>query len=203
MSQRKSGHARVPADLYQTPPWLIADALDRHFPLDGKHIWECAAGEGQMVRALKAAGAKSVLATDILQHSAKFAVTQHDFLKELVQGIPRIPVDTIATNPPYGFQGRKGHAFAKRGLEYIRAGLAQSLALLLPVDFDSAKGRADIFRDCDLFDLKIVLTKRIVWFEPPPREDGKKNHGPSANHAWFVWQSNRGNKGRAGIAYAP
>src|SRR5262249_18015377 len=57
-------------------------------------------------------------------------------------------------------------------------------ALLLPCDFDSAKTRARYFAGCPHFVAKIVLTKRIVWFE---RDDGVRVC-PKENHAWFVWQ---------------
>jgi hypothetical protein len=51
--------------------------------------------------------------------------------------------------------------------------------MLLSVDFDSAKGRANLFRDNPAWAKKLVLTKRIVWFE------GVKS--PSVNHAWYIW----------------
>lgn len=64
MSQRNSGYERRPQDYYPTPAWVV-DALDEVVPLKGRLIWEPAAGEGAMVRALEALGA-SVWATDPL-----------------------------------------------------------------------------------------------------------------------------------------
>jgi hypothetical protein len=58
------------------------------------------------------------------------------------------------------------------------------LALLLPCDFDSAKTRARYFRDCPHFIGKIILTKRVVWFQ---RSDGIRE-APKENSAWFLWR---------------
>jgi hypothetical protein len=52
--------------------------------------------------------------------------------------------------------------------------------MLLRVDYDSAITRRHLFADCQAFATKLVLTRRIVWFEP-------KIASPSENHAWFVW----------------
>jgi len=54
---------------------------------------------------------------------------------------------------------------------------------LLPCDFDSAKTRARYFGDCPHFVGKIVLRRRVVWFE---RNDGKRA-APRENSAWFLW----------------
>jgi hypothetical protein len=54
---------------------------------------------------------------------------------------------------------------------------------LLPADFGSAKTRTRFFGDCAAFLAKIVLTRRIVWFN---RSDGIRE-APKENHAWCVW----------------
>jgi hypothetical protein len=54
--------------------------------------------------------------------------------------------------------------------------------MLLRVDFDLAKTRADLFRDNPRFAGKSVLRDRIVWFEQP-------GAAPSDDHAWFVWDA--------------
>ena len=56
MSTRVSGFARAPADLYQSPAWVI-DALAEHVNLNGLSVWEPACGHGQMVEALEEFGA--------------------------------------------------------------------------------------------------------------------------------------------------
>jgi hypothetical protein len=90
--------------------------------------------------------------------------------------------DAIITNPPQGPRNSLAEAFVAAGLRHIgRGGL---LALLLPSDFDSAARRRPLFHGCPWFTAKIVLTRRIVWFE---RADGVRE-APKENHAWFLWQ---------------
>jgi hypothetical protein len=72
------------------------------------------------------------------------------------------------------------------------------LALLLPIDFDCAKTRRHLFADCPAFAAKIVLTRRITWFEHPQGE--KKS--PKENDAWFVWNYESHSRSPI-ILYAP
>jgi hypothetical protein len=53
-------------------------------------------------------------------------------------------------------------------------------ALLLRTDYDHAATRQHLFSGCHAFVKKIVLTKRIVWFDGP-------GAAPSFNHAWYIW----------------
>ena len=153
MSQRDSGYARVAFDQYETPEW-VTEALIPHFPYDA-FIWEPACGSGRMARVLKAD-----LATDIQ--------TGTDFLtKSAPEG-----TGAIITNPPYSI-----------ATEFIQHALKQDVdfvAMLLRTDFDHAKSRRHLFADHPAFAKKLVLTKRIQWFE-----DSKSS--PSFNHAWFIW----------------
>lgn len=180
MAQRKSGHARIPAELYQTPSWVL-DVLAEHVALDRLTIWEPACGEGKMVRALEAHGA-IVFATDALDHGFEPMRCRFDFTGD---GHVINSHHGIVTNPPYGPQGRTAEKFIERGIERLQPG--GFMALLLQADFDSAGGRKRLFTDCPEFAGRIVLNRRIVWFEPEPREDGKKPSGPSQNHTWFLW----------------
>ena len=162
MSQRNSEYARKDRDGYQTPPWVV-DVLVPHLrPYNVNRIWEPAAGDGQMVEAFRRHGF-GVTASDIADG--------RDFLDHDRPGL----YDSIVTNPPYG----SALEFIERALRLTerRKGL---VAMLLRVDFDSAGGRRHLFADCSAFALKLVLTRRIVWFEP-------KTASPSENHAWFVW----------------
>jgi hypothetical protein len=144
-----------------------------------------------MVEALKAAGAR-VYATDIKADGYPLD-QQLDFISK---SGPEHPFDAIITNPPYGDRGELIDRFIEAGLRrLVPRGL---LALLLPTDCDSAKRRAPYFRDCAEFDAKIVLTKRIVWFE---RSDGKRE-APKENHAWYVWRRAR-SPSAPSILYAP
>ena len=160
MSQRSSGRARQAHDLYETPEWASL-VLAPHLP-EQTSIWEPACGSGKMVNAFLKSGFE-VFGTDICSGV--------DFLTcpKLVNS------ETIATNPPY--------TYAK---EFIETALRHTkdswgiVAMLLRTDYDHAKTRSHLFAKCPVFSKKIVLTRRIVWFE-------RKGAAPSFNHAWFIW----------------
>lgn len=193
MSTRASGFARVPAELYQTPAWVV-DALAEHVNLNGLAIWEPACGEGQMVRALEAHGAH-VTATDLMEHGFEGQADVLDFTDELPAGVPMFFFDSIITNPPYGQGGRTAVRFIERGLERLPPG--GLMAMLLSADFDSGSTRAHIFGACRSFAGKVTLRRRIEWFPPEPGQAG-----PSANHAWFIWERSHLRRG-ASVLYAP
>ena len=159
MSQRDSGYERKERDLYETPAW-VTQALLPHLPPPPLVIWEPACGSGKMVTALRDAG-YPVLASDIAEG--------HDFLETAA-----LAADTIVTNPPY----EAARKFIDRALNFTkeRRGI---VAMLLRTDFDHAKTRRDLF-ELGPFAKKLVLTKRIKWFEESTGQ-------PSFNHAWFIW----------------
>jgi hypothetical protein len=161
MSQRESGYERKELDVYETPAWVTDCLIDLgHIP---EFIWEPAAGSGQMVRALRAQD-YAVYESDI--------ATGEDFLmrKEAPVGC-----GAIVTNPPYNL----ARAFIEHALALTRP-FNGTVAMLLRTDYDHAKTRQHLFGDCGTFRHKLVLTRRIKWFE-----DSKGS--PSFNHAWFVW----------------
>ncbi len=89
--------------------------------------------------------------------------------------------------------------FIKRGLVHITNSGGGLLILLLPYDFDAAKSRHKLFADCPNFIAKIVLTRRVRWFEPPP---GTKKKSPKENHCWCIW-SGRPRSRAPALYYAP
>lgn len=181
MSQRDSGYERKERDLYETPEW-VTEALLPHLPPGPLRIWEPACGSGKMSRVLGRAP-HSVTATDIWAPD-EVAV---DFLeiKSPVDG----PHDAIVTNPPYEFAAE----FIARAMAFQLAA-GGIVAMLLRTDFDHAKTRAPLFSGCPAFAKKVVLTKRIQWFE-----DSKGS--PSFNHAWFIWDWRH--SGPPTLAYGP
>lgn len=170
MSQRWSEYKRQDNDLYETPEWVTL-ALLPHLPDDILSAWEPACGSGKMLSVLEKHISK-VMGTDIS--------SGWDFLTHKA-----VHVEAIITNPPY----KLAQQFIERALEY-----ASFVAMLLRTDFDHAKTRAHLFGHNKTFAKKIVLTKRIKWFE-----DSKGS--PSVNHAWFIW--NIKHEGPPTIAYAP
>lgn len=178
MSQRDSGYARMARDLYETPAWATA-ALFPHLPSSPNVIWEPAAGSGKMADALLEASEKviTVLRTDIATGTDFLACTDHQ------------SADAIITNPPY--------ELATEFIWHARTLMGPVdgfVAMLLRTDFDHAKTRADLFGACPHFAKKVVLTRRIQWFE-----DSKGS--PSFNHAWFLWDWKH--RGPPTLAYGP
>jgi hypothetical protein len=176
VGKHEVSYPRVHRDHYPTPQWVV-EALAAHVDLTGLTIWEPAAGNGRMAEALKQAGAARVYCSDVASYGYPLDAIA-DFL-----GCAESPLrcDMIVTNPPFGQRGKTAEAFIEAGLRQIPSGA--SLALLLPADFDSAKTRMRFFAGCRHFAAKIILTRRVVWFERP---DGKREN-PKENTAWFVW----------------
>jgi hypothetical protein len=176
MSQRASGYERKERDLYETPEWVTV-ALIPHIRAGVNSIWEPACGSGKMVRALEEHGGYEVDATDI--------ETGGDFL----MCCSTWKHDAIITNPPY----EAAADFIRKALDLMEddQGL---VAMLLRTDFDHAKTRGSLFASNPAFAKKVVLTKRIKWFE-----DSKGS--PSFNHAWFIWDWKH--EGPPTLAYGP
>ena len=160
MSQRDSGYERRQLDLYETPVW-VTRALVPHLPAIVGAVWEPAAGSGQMVAALQGAGFV-VDGTDI--------ASGRDFLD-----CASVECGAIITNPPY----TAAQQFIERALKLMTPSKGV-VAMLLRTDFDHAKTRQHLFAECAQFAKKLVLTKRIVWFDGPKA-------APSFNHAWYLW----------------
>lgn len=180
MSQRNSGYKRKERDLYETPAW-VTQCLLPHIPDYVRSVWEPAAGSGKMADVLKST--YDVFQSDI--YPAKNLEKVADFL--LVRKI--IPAcQAIITNPPY----ENAKNFIEHALDIGKAD-GIFIAMLLRTDYDHAKTRHHLFPDCSAFAKKVVLTKRIVWFE------GGKS--PSFNHAWFCWDWSH--SGPPTISYEP
>ena len=162
MSQRDSGYERKERDCYETPTW-VTEALVGYIDTK-KFVWEPACGSGKMVNALRDKGFE-VVGSDI--------ETGDDFLK--AAALHHSQVQAIVTNPPYV------HAteFVEKALRLTQP-VSGMVAMLLRTDFDHAKSRKHLFGGCKAFWCKLVLTRRIKWFE-----DSKGQ--PSFNHAWFIW----------------
>lgn len=176
MSQRDSGYERKERDLYETPEWVTHALVNGHVRRVS-HVWEPACGSGKMVRALGVLDS-TVTGTDI--------VLGYDFLRA---NFTPDGCDSIITNPPYEFATE--FIVKALSLMLVPRGL---VAMLLRTDFDHAKTRAYLFADCPQFAKKVVLTKRIKWFEESKGQ-------PSFNHAWFIWDWRH--EGRPTMAYAP
>jgi hypothetical protein len=191
MGQRNSEYERKPNELYETPEW-VTWALLRSSPLlFDSAIWEPCAGSGKMGRVL-ADGVSTfggcVIATDIvwkkIDHPGVFqneGETLDFFKTKSMVEMKHGPLTNIVTNPPFN----RATQFIEHALNLLKP-VKGKLCLLLSSEFDYAKTRKHLFRDCPAFSEKIQLTRRIKWFDgPPPGKD--KEVTPSTNHAWYIW----------------
>lgn len=203
MSQKASGYERVEGDRYFTPAWPVASLLAVE-KFVGLTVDPCAGG-WDVVDVLKAAGIPTggfdIQPAPLMV--SKGNGTQVDWVREHDVIFPQ--QDFLAwdgwlkdyhgyhhamnfiTNVPYGPSGRLAVKFIKHMLKLTEP-LGGKVAVLLRVDFDSAGGRADIFRDHPAFTAKYTLTQRVRWVNMPLVYDKKgRLMQPSDNHAWFVW----------------
>lgn len=149
MPPKTSGN---PADDFQTEDYGIVPLLPYLRP--GMRVWECAAGKGQMARALQAQGLE-VFATDIKGERPV------DFLHSLCAGRP-LRYDIAITNPAYSVKD----AFLRRCFE-----AGKPFALLLPLTALGEQGRAAMFRQYGACDL-IVPDRRIQFTTPSGKQGG-------------------------------
>ena len=157
MAQRNSGYARIAGDNYATPAWPVELLLGaERFP---QPVYEPAPGDGYMVATLQTCGMRVI------------AFPGEDFFAS------SRTAPAIITNPPFD----RADEFVRHALKLTEPELGK-VAMLLPISFDTAKGRKDIFADHPAFARKLILTRRIRWANIP-----QMAAGPSMNHAWYVW----------------
>jgi hypothetical protein len=163
MAQRLSGFARIPDERYETVESWPVLALLSQLP-DIGWAWDPADdGAGHLIATLHRQGIKAV-------------GSDSDFLSTTEP--PMASVTDIITNPPLGpaRRGEQAVAFIEHALRLS----VRRVAMLLPIDFDSASTRQHLFRFCSAFTGKIVLLNRIRWI---PGSTGS----PSTNHCWCLW----------------
>jgi hypothetical protein len=174
----QAAYGRHGDDSYQTPAW-VTQALVDTIDIPRGMVWEPASGDGVMARILSQSG-RHVLTTDIR--------TGLDFLDVRPGAWVYDEVKAIITNPPFYLADKFiRHAL---GLMQSRGGM---VGMLLRNEYDSAKKRADIFRESPHFCCKVVLTRRPRWI-------AGTSGSPRHNFAWFVWRCD--NEGPPEIRWA-
>lgn len=146
-------------DDFQTPPeaiYPLLPFLKRHWT-----IWECAAGQGNLVKAFEKEG-YAVIRTDIL--------TGYDFLTYE----PQIHYDVIITNPPY----RHKQQFLERAYA-----LHKPFAMLLPLTTLETSRRQELFKQ---YGINIILFDKRLNFTTPSGKTGKESKSWFST-AWFTW----------------
>lgn len=186
MAQRNSNYERKPRDFYGTPSWVTELVLP--YIRASAVVWEPACGTGAMTRVLETQF--PTISTDVEPGPDHAAI---DFFA--CSAPPRLNgqlPSAIVTNPPYD----KAQEFTEHALALMQP-VDGMVAMLMRIDWDSASTRRHLFADCPAWSKKLVLTKRILWFKPPPGSTGKS---PSENHAWMLWDWQH--RGPATIDYA-
>jgi hypothetical protein len=159
-------------DAYFTPPEAVASllVLERH-ALPGC-LWEPAAGDGAIVRPLRAAG-YSVLATDLVDYGLEGCHHGVDYLTAPCMRA----VDGVVTNPPF----RLAQAFAQKAVAEV-----PYVALLLRTNFLESVGRLPFFRRTP--PARIWVSSRRL---PMMHRHGWTGPRASSNtcHSWVVWST--------------
>lgn len=164
--QKKTPNKRQSRDFFQTPNYAV-DLLMPYMPRNTRVVWECAAGEGKIVKRLKLYN-YGVYATDLQYHEALDHA--HNFLGPPPDELFRI--DAIVTNPPFSLK----EEFYQRCLLY-----GKPFALLLPMDMTQWNLEA-VQKDGAQW---LVPTRRIDYITP----NGKKGKDSSAqfHSGWLTW----------------
>jgi hypothetical protein len=155
------------ADFWPTPACLIW-ALIHHVlhGLPSHPLWEFAAGDGRVAKAMRAAG-YSVFASDIEPRGD--GIERHDFLRAAPPQLGLIAV----SNGPYNQLDK----FLARGQQLLDHGQLAGFVLLVRTDALTAASRADVFtRAAAMW----VCCWRPVWIA------GTAGNGRWSN-AWIVW----------------
>lgn len=199
MSQRNSEYERRERDLYETPKW-VTEVLCQHLFQSGWAlgcVWEPAAGSGKMLDVLESyADPGCAVGSDV--EPQREDIMRMNFLTSDAPSwrgpLGQNEFGAIVTNPPYDLATE----FVERALHYFQGRSVGKIAMLLRTDFDHAKSRTHLFRDCPAFAEKLVLMKRIAWFV---EENGRPKASPSFNHAWYIWDWQH--VGHPTISYGP
>jgi hypothetical protein len=170
-----SEYERAARDFYPTIDENVTRALCRTILGVGLAqkkdiIWECACGDWSMAKVLEEFFT-TVMGSDLVpQHPKGF---EADFLNST----PKQGFMGIITNPPFG---KLVAAFMARGVEQLRRGNGNYVAMLGRNELDSASGKGNLFGNCPEYYGKVVLTWRPRWIKG-------STGSPRHNYAWFIW----------------
>lgn len=156
------------SDLFYTPLWII-DILIPYIPKPKGNIgydvgmpiiWECACGEGHIVKRLEHYGYE-VTGTDITDDGDNDFIVHSNW----------VDFDIIITNPPFSSKD----AFIRKCIEYKKP-----FALLLPLTALEGKTRSKLWQQCK--DLTVIIPDKRCDYTSP---EGEKTGSPNFCSAWF------------------
>jgi hypothetical protein len=158
-------------DFWSTPACLTTALVRYVIPyLPPAPIWECAAGDGQLVRAIQATGRRVIAATDLYPQDGSEPC---DFLADKAPDTARGAI--AVTNPPFNYLDE----FMAHGLKLLDASQITGLVLLLRHDHLMASTRVPFFNRA----VRVVhCCWRSRWI---PESDGN----PRWSFHWFVWHA--------------
>jgi hypothetical protein len=148
---------------FQTDPAAL-EPLFYYIPKSWK-VWECAAGDGNLVRGFEEKGYK-VLGTDKYYSGTN----RVDYLEG--SNLLKPEYDIAVTNPPFKYKD----AFLARAYE-----LRKPFAFLLPLTVFDSKKRQELFRTHGV--QIIILPNRVKFLTP-----GKKEGGAWFAVCWVTWK---------------
>lgn len=171
MKKRKTSEKIPLMDMCQTPGYGV-EPLARLVSLSGLSVWEPAAGEGYLAKALLGHDC-GVVTSDI---EANF----------LSQWTLNIPINAIITNPPFSLKDQ----FTEQALAFMDAGMVQYVALLMQTEVISTKWFWQLVIDYG--------EPGVIWFNPRinfkmPLK-GWAGAGSHFSTAWFTWGWFTGNR---------
>lgn len=164
-----SGYKRLARDAYNTVDERLLAQLLARCSVTGLRIWEPAAGQGHLARALRAAGAQCVIESDI--------ESGYDFFSLQPR---RGEIDAIVTNPPYGPRGATLVAFIEHSLRVLPEGW---IVILTPWGFSACEGVQDGRR-------KLLDSPRFYAMTLPrfrPRWISGTTEQPRHAFSWCIW----------------
>ena len=134
------------SDDFQTPEYAVGPLVPYLRARNFSVVWEPAAGEGYLVRALRAAGF-AVISSDIREN------------KDFLSYVPDVEWDVIVTNPPYSLR----YEFIERCYK-----LGKPWAMLMTLT--TLEGRRQrLFRE---HGVELLLLDKRINFITPYRKDG-------------------------------
>jgi hypothetical protein len=175
--QTSHHHAERGLDAYFSPPEATAALLAIEHGKLPRHLWEPAAGNGAIVRPLRAAGF-DVVASDLVDYDGAGIMAGVDYLTAPVP----TGVTGIVTNPPF----KLAIEFARKALDEV-----PYLALLLRTNFLESTRRLPFFRAHPPARVwnssrRLPMMHRHGWTGPTAPSN--------THHAWFIWDASAARK---------
>ncbi len=179
---RKIGEfPRSPGEYYGTPGWITRALLMSEAPPD--RVWEPCAGDGKMVDVLRQYE-RRVVASDIEPRGE--GIEQRDFLA--AESAPE-GVAAIITNPPWDNRGRLSTAIVRHALQLMKP-CRGFVAMLVPLAWDTAKSRRDLFMQPS-YVAEVGLLDRMQVMEGTAVDKGLTSTIQATWHVWDLSQLRR------------